>query len=242
MPTFGYIILLVTTSLFFLTNEAHANIITLSPGIAYAENSGTQTLQLQNSPQDLSNQYIANNNWNSTFALQLFLGKEFLQREYTKLHLGLTLGYFDDIQQNGFVNQFALPDFDNLNYQYKIKSISAMASLKMFFTGNQQWQPYIDGGVGFSNNAASDYKETPRILGAEPMSPFGNHSRNSFAYSIGAGFMYDFHKSFSVGLGYQFVNLGKAQLGTSVAQQTTQTPSVNHVLLHQLLVNITWNT
>lgn len=233
--------LLATTGLFVLTNLTHATIITISPGFGYAKSSGKQTLQLQTSPQELSNQYVANHNWNGTFAPTLFIGKEFNQ-EWLKFHLGLTLGYVDNAGGEGIINQFALPDFDNLNYQYDIQSLSAMATLKLFFLASQRWQPYIDGGVGFSNNYAANYQESPRILGAEPMSPYRNHSVNSFAYSVGAGLMYNLNSAVAAGLGYQFADLGKTRLGVSDAQQTRQTPSINHLFLHQLLINITWNT
>ncbi len=233
--------LLATTSLLVLTHLTHAAVVTLSPGFGYAKNSHKQTLQLQTSPQDLSNQYVANNNWNGTFSPTVFIGKEF-NREWLKLHLGLTLGYVDDAGGDGIINQFSLPDFDNLNYQYDIQSFSAMATLKLFFLASQRWQPYIDGSMGLSNNYAANYQELPRILGAEPMSPYRNHSVNSFAYSVGAGLMYTLNPSVAAGLGYQFADLGRAKLGVSDAQQTRQTPSINHLFLHQLLINITWNT
>jgi opacity protein-like surface antigen len=225
----------------FFTCTLHAAVITLSPGIAYENNAQTQALLLQTSPQNFSNQYVANNDWKHSFLAQLFLGKAYYKKEKLSLDLGATLGFVNDIEVNGVVNQFGLSNFDNLTYQYTINSLSAMGTAKLLYLLTEHIQPYINGSLGFSNNDASFYQETPRILGAVPMLPFGDHSTNSFAYSAGAGLMYYSNEQFSVGLGYQFSDLGKASLSVSVAQQTTQTPSLNHIYLHQLLFNFNWN-
>jgi len=227
-------------SLFFI-NTLHATVITLSPGIAYENNGQTQALLLQTSPQNLSNLYVADNNWKHRFLAQLFLGKDCYVQEKINLDLGVTLGFVNNIKINGVIQQFALADFDNLSYQYTINSLSAMASAKLLYLLTERLKPYLSGSLGFSNNEASYYQETPRIFGAVPMLPFDDHSTNSFAYSAGVGLMYYSSTQFAVGLGYQFSDLGNARLGVSAAQQTTQTPSLNHIYLHQLLFNFNWN-
>ncbi|MDF1759029.1 MAG: hypothetical protein P1U40_00675 [Coxiellaceae bacterium] len=219
---------------------ANAAIITLSPGIAFENNGQTQTLLLETSPQNLSNQYVSNNNWHSTLSTQLFLGTDFFKSNQVSLRSGLTIGFSDDIEVKGIINQFALPDFDNLNFRYNVQSFSAMATLGLCFLPNQQWQPYLNGSIGFSNNHTYNYQESPRNLSAVPMNPYGARSINSFAYSFGAGIMHQFSSLFSVGIGYQFANLGQAELGISPAQQTTQTPSLKHVMLQQILLNLSW--
>ena len=116
-----------------------------------------------------------------------------------------------------------------------------MGTVKVLYAFTQNLQPYMDASLGFSNNQASAYDETPRILGAVPMPPFGDHSTNRFAYSAGAGLMYASSTPFSVGLGYQFSDLGRTSLGVSAAQQTAQTLSMNHLYVHQVLLNFNWN-
>lgn len=231
---------IMINSLFF-TYTLHAAVITLSPGIAYENNAQTQSLLLQTFPQNLTNQYVANNDWKHSFFAQLFLGKTYYKKEKLNLDLGATIGFVNDIEVNGVVNQFGLSNFDNLAYEYTINSLSAMGTAKLLYLLTDHIQPYINGSLGFSNNAASFYQETPRILGAVPMLPFDDHSTNSFAYSAGAGLMYYANEQFSVGLGYQFSDLGKASLSVSASQQTSQTPSLNHIYLHQLLFNFNWN-
>ena len=234
---------LVTAALvcsFFCTQILRAAVITFSPGIIYENNSRTQTILLETAPQDLNNRYVANSNWSDTFSAQLFLGKDLYQQKYVNMRFGLTLGFVDDSRMSGIVQQFALPDFDNMNYQYEIQSLTAMATLQIHLLANDRWQPYVDGSLGIASNNASNYQETSRINGAVPMSPYGEHHTNSFAYSVGAGLMYNLNPRVAIGLGYQFSDLGRARLGVSEAQQTTQTPTINHLLLQQLLLNISW--
>ncbi len=227
--------------LFFCFASSFSAVITLSTGPTLENNGRTQNVLLETSPQDLYNQYTDNNNWHSTLVTQLFLGKDFYQKHHIKLRSGLTIGYLDDIQVGGIVNQFALPQFNNLSYQYNVQSFSALATLKLLLLHNKKWQPYIDGGIGFSNNHSYGYQETPLIPGAVAMNPYGALSTNSFAYSLGAGVMYNFNRLFSAGLGYQFEDLGASSLGPSPASQTNQAPSLSHIYLQQILLNISWN-
>ena len=218
----------------------HAAVITFSPGVAYENNGRTQSILLETSPQNLSNQYVANANAFNTFSAQLFLGKEVYKKPNLNMQFGLTLGFVDDNKMSGIVQEFALADFDNFNYQYDVHSMTAMATLKMNVVANDRWQPYVDGGIGVASNNAYHYQETPRIEGAVPMSPYGEHRSNNFAYSLGAGLMYHINSALSIGLGYQFSDLGSAKLGVSASQQTIQTPTVNDLFLHQLLFNLGW--
>lgn len=215
--------------------------ITLSPGVAYQNNGATQTLLISTTPQTLSNQYVADNDWHDTLIPQLFVGSDFYRHKKIDLQAGLTAGFVDDTQITGIVNQFALPNFDNLNYQYDVQSFFAMASLKMLYSAYQKYQPYLDGSLGLSHNHAYHYQETPRITGAVAMSPFSGHSTNSFAYSVGVGLMYHLNPRCSVGLGYQFSDLGKAELGTSPAQSSGETLNLNSLYLNQVLFNLSWN-
>ena len=221
---------------------AHAAmILDFSPGAAASDNGNTQTLPLQTSPQSFSNTYDANNDWQYSFAAQLFLGKNIYTWKNLQLNPGITLGYVNTIQQSGTVDQFSLPGFDNLNYQYSLESFSAMGTLNLLFLTHSPWQPYLNGSVGCSRNDAFDYYETPRITGAIPMPSFSENATYAFAYSLGAGLRYRVTQILSLGLGYQFSDLGETKLGVSSAQQTTQTPSLQHFFTNELLIDFAWN-
>jgi opacity protein-like surface antigen len=240
VPRLKLIAYLIIISLTVFSDLACAAVIIYSPVVAQHKNRGEKTLLLQTSPQELSNQYVTNTKTDTSYGGQLFLGSEPYKQAYFKINLGITFGFFNSLNTDGVVNQFALPDFDNLNYRYSVRNLSAMATMRVLFLPSKKWQPYIDGGVGFANNEASGYNETPRIMGAEATSPFSDHSTNSFAYSIGAGLMYHLNQVLSLGIGYQYADLGTAKLGVSADQQTTQTLS-NHISLNQLLLSLSWN-
>lgn len=228
---------------FFLSVPVmHAAVITFSPGVAYEKKASTQTVLLETSPQNLSNQYEASakDNTFNQFSALLFLGKDVYKKNNLNMQFGLTLGFVDDNRMSGIVQEFSLPDFDNFNYQYDVHSMTAMATLKMSLLAYDKWRPYLDGGIGIASNKAYHYQETPRIEGAVPMSPYSDHRSYNLAYSLGMGLMYHINSDLSIGPGYQFAHLGSAKLGVSASQQTLQTPTVNHLFLHQLLFNFSW--
>jgi len=236
--------LLVIMLVFFISSIqdlANATVITFSPGMAFQNNGNTQTVTLLTSPQNLGNRYVASNDWSHTFVAQLSAEERFLKMNAFSLRFGLTLNYVNHVNQSGVVDQFELPDFDNLNYHYTISSFGMMATLKLLYSLGKKWQTYIDAGVGVASNRAFDYQETPRITGAIAMSPYGNRRINSMINSVGVGLMYALSQQFSIGLGYAFTDLGKSALATSSAQQTTQTPTLNPLYLQVLLLHLSWN-
>lgn len=226
--------------LLFITSTANAWVSSLSPGIAYSNNGRSQTLLLEDSPLNLSNEYMADHDWHNSLSVQAFIGKDCYQQKNFKLRSGLSLSYIDDIRSTGTVNQLALSSFNNLSYHYSIQSMAALADLKLILTMSPHWQPYFDAGIGFANNHSYGYQENPLLTGAVATSPFSGRSKNNFAYRIGVGIYYPLTKVFAIGFGYQFFDVGRAELGPSAAQDTTQTPSIRHVVLQQALLHFSW--
>lgn len=212
----------------------------ISPGAAFSKQSSSQTLLLLTSPQRFSNQYIANNSWEHAFALRLFLGRSIFEHKKFLLNAGFSLGYIQDLTVQGGVNQFALSDFDNLNYQYQQQSAYVLGLAKLHYMFNSVVWPYLSIGAGGSRNRTYDYTETPRIEGAVAMAPFSNNSNQSFAYDFGVGITLNPASAFTFGIGYDFLTLGKTALGISPAQQTNDLLSVKSFNVNQVLINISW--
>jgi opacity protein-like surface antigen len=225
----------------FSSSLALANtVITFSPGLAFGKNGTTQTVQIQTTPQSLSNQYVANRDWHTAFAAGLSVGTDVYTNNRFDLQLGASLGYTSAIKQSGMVNQLASPTFDTLNYKYNVNSFTAMGDATLFYLKSKTWQPYIDVRLGYANNVTSSYQETPRITGAVPMTPFGSKGTNNFAYGLGVGLMMKLSHLFSIGVGYQFEDLGCAALGLSPGQTSTSTPRVKHIYLNEALIHLSW--
>ena len=228
-------------SFLVLSNSALANVfLTFSPGAAFEKNGTTQTVLIETTPQSISNKYIANNDWHTAYTTELGLAMDLYRNSPYDVRIGVSAAYIGNIQLTGINQQFAQPDFDTLNYKYKINSYTAMGTAKLLYTVNKKWHPYVNARLGYANNVSYDYEESPRIAGAVPMPAFSSHGSNSFAYGFGLGMMMRLNSKFSVGLGYQFEDLGYAELGRSSTQTSNDTPSLQHIYLNEVLLNLSY--
>lgn len=169
-------------------------------------------------------------------SLGAFIGLERPFGEKFQLQLGVS-GYVDEpFQFKGEVWQFALPEFNNLTYRYKIHHTRFMLEGKLLtnLTRPQSLHPYLSWGLGAGFNRANSYYETPLILEAIPMSPFISESKTRLSWGAGLGFDYSINHHVRVGVGYQFTDLGAATLGPTPAAQTSQTLSETHLYANQL--------
>lgn len=109
-----------------------------------------------------------------------------------------------------------------------------VATGKLLSSYQQKYHPYLSGELGASFNRAFAYNEMPLIEQAGSMAPFRDHTRSAFSWGVGVGVDMDVRSGLRVGVGYQFVDLGKASLGTSPAQDTLETLNISHLYDNQL--------
>jgi opacity protein-like surface antigen len=205
-------------------------------GAEFIRTGHTQTLSLL---PPFSNHYTNNTSYQSSSLLGLGLGIERGRTEQLSWQLGLS-GYFNtEVSSKGHVWQFALPEFDNFIYDYRIQSKRLMATGKLLGTVKQTIHPYVSGELGAGFNRASSYTETPLIIEAVPMAPFSSRTQTSFAWGVGAGVDVDINAGFRLGVGYQFADLGKASLGISPAQLTQQTLALPHLYSQEVRFHLT---
>lgn len=170
-----------------------------------------------------------------------FVGAEWVVTEKLSAQLGVS-GYWDSsMNVNGEVWQFALPEFADLSYTYRIHHARVMAATKLLTTlsQHQSLHPYVSAELGAAFNQASNYQETPREVGAIATPPFSNHSQTSFTWGVGAGVDYTLNQRMRLGVGYQFADLGAVSLGQTTAQTTTQSVSLSHLYANQLRFQLT---
>jgi opacity protein-like surface antigen len=224
-----------------LTDISVANInVTLSPTLIFENNGRTQTVLLNPAPINYSNEYVSSKKWHNSYMTLLSFTKDVCKKNDFVFQVGPTLSYANGIGLAGHVNQFALPDFDNFNYQYSVRSFSLLASTFINYVKNDIWQPYLSFGLGVSWNRTLNYNETPRKSGVVPMSPYSSGGTNGFAYSIGAGYTLNYDFPVKLGFGYEFSDLGATKLGLSRSQTTMKTPRLRHLYLNELLLNLNW--
>ncbi|MFJ1268676.1 outer membrane protein [Legionella lytica] len=149
-------------------------------------------------------------------------------------------GYWNTpLSREGDVWQFALPEFNNFHYHYKIQSSRVMAIAKLLTNYHECFHPYLSGELGAAFNRSRSYYEKPLIEEAVAMPPFSDHTQSSFAWGVGAGIDVDVWTHLRVGIGYQFADLGQAKLGLSPAEATKETLSNPNLYTHQLRFQLT---
>lgn len=212
---------------------------TITLGADFVQKSRAQTLTLL---PPFQNHYTSATSGSSAFDGGLFLGFERAFSQRLQVQIGVS-GYGDsNITPSGDVWQFALPVFDNLSYSYRIEHARAMVSGKVLtsLSKHQAIHPYLSGELGVAFNRASSYQEIPLTDGAVPMTPFANHTQNSFSYGVGLGVDYSVNPHLRIGAGYQFADLGRASLGITTAASTTETLSLPHLYTNQLRFQFTY--
>ena len=205
-------------------------------GAEFTRTGHTQTLSLL---PPFSNHYTSSTSYQSSALLGLGMGLERRLAEQLSWQLGLS-GYFNtEMRSKGHVWQFALPEFDNFIYDYRIQSKRLMATGKLLGTVKQTIHPYVSGELGAGFNRASSYRETPLAFEEVPMAPFSDRTQTSFAWGVGVGVDVDINTGLRLGLGYQFADLGKASLGRSPAQLSQQTFRLPHLYSQEVRFQLT---
>lgn len=221
-------------------NNAQLNtkkIVTISLGHSSLQTGKKTTLTLL---PPFQNHYTLDNSHETSSTIGLFVGVERNINTALVLQWGIEGYAISPIEVSGSIWQFALPEYNNFDYQYKISHRRLLAKTKLLTTSNTAIRPYVSGNIGIAFNKAKTYEEFPKIPEASPMTPFENKQSNTFTYGIGAGTDLTINEHSRVGLGYEFDDLGKVSLNPSPDQATTQTLKINHLYSHQIQVQFTF--
>jgi len=187
------------------------------------------------------NSYIGRNHYNTQFDSGLFMGVETAFSCNFTTQIGLEYFVNSSFKESGSVYQFTDPLFNNLAYRYKIQSRRISLAAKISRAFRQIWHPYISASMGSASNKAFHYTEYPVTSADVPMAqPFDNHTTSAFTYSIGIGADVDVAEHWRLGAGYRFVDLGKACLGVSPLQSSTETICSTHMNANEILVQISY--
>jgi hypothetical protein len=186
------------------------------------------------------NNYVSNNR-KVDIVGGLFLGVE--QSVYCNLLGQVGVSYYQNAnyQAQGVVYQFADPGLGDFNYQYNIQSQRLLLETKLLGTYQEVYHPFINLGVGEAINKAYQYTETPTNSASVPMYPgFGGKTTHSLAYLVGLGVEADVANHTRLGLMYRYVNLGRAGLGRSAIQESTNTLKNNPFYVNELLLQMSY--
>jgi hypothetical protein len=136
--------------------------------------------------------------------------------------------------------------FDSLDYKFHARSLSTMLESRFIYT-QFKWQPYALAGIGVSWNRLYKYNETPSISSnsaAASLYPFPSNTMAAFAYELGLGvqrqIFIDSSNAFQyfLSLEYRYINNGKAELGPSFAQTTSDRLQVSNLNTQALMFSL----
>ncbi len=91
----------------------------------------------------------------------------------------------------------------------KTNSLVTMANAYYDFTKGSGFNPYVTVGLGIAKNEQKIDSKSDNRIG------FDNKKTSGFAYKLGLGTKYTISNSFDIDLRYQFVDLGKVELGNA---------------------------
>lgn len=171
-----------------------------------------------------------------------FIGSEVKRSSSWGLIVGL--GYYQPttLSTKGTLTQGADPESDNVySYRYKTQSQQLVAEGKLYWIIKERIQPFLMVGVGTAFNKTSDYQtNVPSVLEFTPA--FSNHTQANFTYVVGSGIDISLTKSFRVGVGYRFTNLGAANTGSAQidAIPILSTLKQSHLYANQILAQFTF--
>jgi opacity protein-like surface antigen len=186
------------------------------------------------------NTYYENNSDTQT-AGTLFVGAEMPLVANIAWQLGVAYNQSTDFVPYGSIDQFANPLFDNLTFNFNIRSQRYLLQSKLLYTFSGYFHPYLIGSVGESVNRSSGYSETGVTSADVGMQlVFANKTYHTFTYAAGLGLDIDVGPHMRFGVGYSYMNLGRAGLGVSPLQDSTDTLKFKNMDTNELQMQLSY--
>ncbi len=186
------------------------------------------------------NIYYENNSDTQTVGT-LFIGAEIPLVANIAWQLGVAYNQSTDFAPYGAIDQFANPFFDNLTYNFHIRSQRYLLQSKLLYTFKEYFHPYLIGSVGESVNRSYGYSETG-VTSADVgmLLAFTNKTYHSFTYTAGLGLDIDAGPHMRFGVGYSYMNLARAGLGVAPLQDSTDTLKFKNLDTNELQMQLSY--
>jgi opacity protein-like surface antigen len=210
-------------------------VATLSGGITRATSDHSQTIYLT---PEIVKTYDANRSRHTLWDGELFLG---IQKTCSQIQaqLGIAFAAAGNMKLSGSIWDDADPQFNNYNYRYSINHKHVALKGKLLIDRGYSVIPWISASAGVGFNQAHDFTNTSTIFQALPQPNFRSHTESSFTYTIGLGVQKPVSENVSIGIGYEFADWGRSQLGHAEGQTTGTGLKLNHLYTNGLFLNIT---
>lgn len=212
-------------------------VVTLSAGPAWYLPSTTQTIALE---PDVIKTYVDDGKTRVLSSAELFFGIQCYAGAQIYSQFGLTAGYAGNASLRGDIWEDNNPNFNNYFYRYQINHGRVGIKEKLIGDWGYFVQPYIEGSAAIAFNHAFDFTISPKIVEEVPAPTFTSDTTTGFAYTVGAGVQTNLSKCWQAGIGYEFTELGKSQLGPAVGQLVNRGMRITHLYTHQLLFSLSY--
>ncbi|CAM2784437.1 outer membrane protein [Legionella worsleiensis] len=203
----------------------------------WARGGETQTFYLA---PEIEKTYAARISTNALASGELFVG---IQKPLTSQwlgQLGLAAATTANAELQGVIWDDAGPQFDNYSYQYKVRNTRIALKGKLLLDKGYWVMPWVSASLGIGFNRAHNFTNTPLIFEALPNSNFTNHTKTAFTYTLGAGVQKSISEHWQLGVGYEFADWGKSELGRAVGQTMNSGLTLNHLYTNGVLFNLTY--
>lgn len=210
---------------------------TLSVGLVLDQAGKTQSFYLT---PEIEKTYAAHQSTNTLANGELFIGVQKKLSTTMQTQLGLAVAATSNASLSGLIWDDADPRFANHSYRYKIQHSHINAKSKILMDKGYWLMPWISASLGVGFNSAHSFQNTPLIYEAIVNPNFASHSQTAFTYTLGAGVQKALNQHWQVGVGYEFADWGKSQLGHAAEQTLNNGIGLNHLDTNGILFNLTY--
>ena len=212
-------------------------VASIDAGPIWARGGETQTFYLA---PEIEKTYAARKSTNAIATGELFVG---IQKSLTSQwlgQLGLAAATTGNARLQGVIWDDADPQFDNYSYQYKVRNTRVALKGKLLLDKGYWFMPWVSATLGVGFNRAYDFTNTPLIFEALPNNNFEDHTKTAFTYTLGAGVQKSINEHWQLGVGYEFADWGKSELGRALGQTMNSGLALNHLYTNGVLFNLTY--
>lgn len=209
----------------------------LAAGPVWNSSGKTQTLFI--APQ-VENTYTASSSTQGFAVGEIFVGMQQQAAPKILTRLGLMLVTTGSASLSGMIWDNAEPIFANHSYQYHIQH-SAVAVEGFVLLDNGYWMmPWVSASIGVGFNRAHGFQNISLIYEALPSTNFTNHTQTAFSYTLGVGGQKKVTDHWEMGIGYEFSDWGRSELGPTKGQTINTGLSLHHLYTNGFLLNVTY--
>lgn len=214
-------------------------VLTFGIGPAWTTPGQTQSLALTST---LSQLYVPHLETETILSGEIDLSLQHPISHHILGQLGFGVTDTSSIPLNGEIWQDNDPDFNNFNYNYKVNHTHVVLRGKLLMVDLMEQypsiQPYVSASIGLGWNHAYHYADVSTLVEVAPEPGFQTNTSTAFTYTLDAGIQKQLNRHWALGVGYEFADWGKSQLGAAPGQVGDSGLQLNHTYINQLVISV----